>query len=205
MTNIIEILKGFDITIPEEKLADFNKAFAENYKTIVEHSKMQDKLTAATQRAETAEEALKGFEGIDPAKVQETLEEANRKVQEAQENAKKQLEERDYNDALKSEADKIKFSSAAARRDFESAARKKLTRSDSGKLLGFTDFVNEYKETNADAFIEEGAPKAHFTQPSAGGTVQAGASAKAQEIKAIKDPVKRQAEIAKNMNLFKKG
>ena len=174
MTNIIEILKGFDITIPEEKLADFNKAFAENYKTIVEHSKMQDKLTAATQRAETAEEALKGFEGIDPAKVQETLDAANRKVQEAQENARKQLEERDYNDALRNEADKIKFSSAAARRDFEAAARKKLTRSDSGKLLGFTDFVTEYKETNADAFIEEGAPKAQFTQPSAGSTVQTG-------------------------------
>ena len=115
MKNIIEICKEFGIEIPAEKHADLLKAVNTEYRTITEHNKVLDKLTAATKRAETAEEALKGFDGIDPEKISEQLAEANRKVKEAQEAAQKQLEERDYNDALKAELDKIKFTSAAAR------------------------------------------------------------------------------------------
>ena len=69
MKNIIDICKDFGLEIPAEKHAEFNKAVAENYKTIAEHEKkvnrLTDDLAAANKRADTAEETLKGFEGKD--------------------------------------------------------------------------------------------------------------------------------------------
>ena len=135
MKNIIDICKDFGIEIPAEKHADFLKAVNSEYKTIAEHGKVLDKLTAATKRAETAEEALKGFEGIDPAKVNEQLAEANRKVKEAQDAAQKQLDERDFNDALKAELDGLKFTSTAARKAVESDIRAAGLKLKGGKIL----------------------------------------------------------------------
>ncbi len=50
MKNITEILTGLGIQIPEDKKADFDKAFAENYKTMADYNK---------QKLEQAQEGLK--------------------------------------------------------------------------------------------------------------------------------------------------
>lgn len=67
MKNIIDILKGLGIEVPEDKASDLNKEVAENYKTVAEFdkkvSKMQTEIDNATERANTAEDTLKGFEG----------------------------------------------------------------------------------------------------------------------------------------------
>lgn len=176
MKNIIEICKDFGFEVPAEKHADFLKAVAAEYKTNAEHGKVADKLAAATKRAETAEEALKGFEGIDPAKVAEQLAEANRKVKEAQEEAQKQIAERDFNDALKVELDKIQFTSAAARRDVEAQIRAAGLKQKDGAILGLTDLLNQIKTAEADAFVDvhqqqlEGN-KAKFTAPNGGNPI----------------------------------
>lgn len=47
MTNIHEILKSYGVEIPSDKKADFDKALNENYKTIAEVDKINDKLTKA--------------------------------------------------------------------------------------------------------------------------------------------------------------
>lgn len=69
MKNILTILKELEIDVPAEKEADLNKAVSENYKTSAEHDKkvekMQKDIDAAEERAKTAEETLKGFEGKD--------------------------------------------------------------------------------------------------------------------------------------------
>lgn len=39
MKNIVEICKDFGIEIPADKLAEFNKAVAESYKTVAEFEK----------------------------------------------------------------------------------------------------------------------------------------------------------------------
>ena len=49
MVNIHEILKGYSIEIPADKKADFDKAISENYKTVVEVNKINDKLTKETE------------------------------------------------------------------------------------------------------------------------------------------------------------
>ena len=169
MKNIIDICKDFSIEIPADKHADFLKAVSAEYKTIAEHGKVLEKLDAATKRAETAEEALKGFEGIDPAKVTQQLEEANKKVREAQEAAQKQLEERDYNDALKAELDGYKFSSAAARKAVEADVRAAGLKHKDGKILGLADLIDQLKKEDASAFADDKNPPARFDDPGKNG------------------------------------
>ena len=47
MVNIHEILKNIGVEIPEDKKTEFDKAVAENYKTIAEVKKINDKLDIA--------------------------------------------------------------------------------------------------------------------------------------------------------------
>ena len=58
MKNIHEILKGYDIEIPADKKADFDKAVSENYKTVAEFDKTNDKLTKATNELKETKETL---------------------------------------------------------------------------------------------------------------------------------------------------
>lgn len=204
MKNIIDICKDFGIEIPAEKHADFLKAVNGEYKTIAEHGKVLDKLSAATKRAETAEEALKGFEGIDPAKINDQLAEANKKVKEAQEAAQKQIEERDFNDALKGELDGLKFSSGAARKAVEAEIRAAGLKIKNGKILGLSDLIDQMKKEDASAFVDEKNPPARFDDPGNKGNPAGAVTMK--EIMAIKDPVERQKKIGQNLALFgKKG
>ena len=201
MKNIIEICKDFGIEIPAEKHADFLKAVAGEYKTNAEHSKVVDKLATATKRAETAEEALKGFEGIDPANVKKQLEEANRKVKEAQEAAEKQISERDFNDALKGELDAVKFSSNAARKTVEAEIRAAGLKLNNGKILGLSDLIDQMKKEDASAFVDDSNPPARFDDTGNKGNPAGGLNAK--DIRKISDPVERQAKIAQFLKMQK--
>lgn len=49
MQNIHDILKAYAIEIPADKKADFDKALAENYKTVAEVNKINEKLTRANE------------------------------------------------------------------------------------------------------------------------------------------------------------
>lgn len=201
MKNIIDICKDFDIEIPAEKHADFLKAVSGEYKTIAEHGKVLEKLNAATKRAETAEEALKGFEGIDPAKINDQLAEANKKVKEAQEAAQKQIEERDFNDALKGVLDGLKFSSGAARKAVEAEIRAAGLKIKNGKILGLSDLIDQMKKEDASAFVDEKNPPARFDDP--GNKGNPAGSLNIKDIRAIADPTERQAKIAQFMKMQK--
>ena len=200
MKNIIEICKDFGLEVPADKHADFLKAVAAEYKTNAEHSKVAEKLTAATKRAETAEEALKGFEGIDHAKVSEQLVEANKKVKEAQEAAEKQIAERDFNDALKAAMEGLEFTSAAAKRAFEADVRANCSKVKDGTIIGFSDVLASAKKEDASAFVDKQNPPAQFT--TAGNPNNTGSTLTKKDIMAIKDPAERQAKIGQNLHLF---
>ena len=68
MINIHEILKGYGLEIPADKKADFDKAVSENYKTVAEVDKINDKLTKAnnelTETKGTLETTTKAFEDL---------------------------------------------------------------------------------------------------------------------------------------------
>ena len=174
MQKLIDTLRGFGIEIPEDKTADVKKALSENYKHIGEYTKATQKLETDRdswkQRAETAEEALKSFDGIDPADIKSQLEEAQRKVKEAQDDADKRIADRDFNDALKAELDSLKFTSAAARKSVENDIRAAGLKLKDGKILGLSDLIEQIKGADSSAFVDEAqaaaeANRARFTQP----------------------------------------
>ena len=104
MKNIHTILSELGITIQEDKKAAFDTAVAENYKTIAEYEKkvtrLSDDLTAMTDRAETAEETLKGFDGKDFDAITRDRDEWKRKHDDAVASHQREQEEREFNDQL---------------------------------------------------------------------------------------------------------
>ena len=58
MKNIYEILKDYGVEIPADKKADFDKAVSENYKTVAEVEKINDKLTKAQNELKETKETL---------------------------------------------------------------------------------------------------------------------------------------------------
>lgn len=204
--NIIEKLKQFKVEVTPE----MEKAFAGEFLSELEVEKKLRKAEGDRdswkQRAETAEETLKGFEGIDPTKIQGELEEWKKKAEEAEANAKKQIYDRDFADALRTELESVKFTSEAAKRDVMSqitAAELKLR---DGKILGLSDLIAQIRKSDASAFVDEQQAqleqgKARFTAPmnnQSGGVT----NLTKKDIMAIKDPVERQQKIAENMSLF---
>lgn len=65
MTNIEELLKQAGIELPEDKKADFDKNFIANYKTVAEVEKLTSSRDNLKSQLETAQTALKDFEGVD--------------------------------------------------------------------------------------------------------------------------------------------
>lgn len=173
MKNILEICKDFGLEVPAEKHADFLKAVNEEYKTVSDYNKVVVKRDEFKAAKELAEETLKSFEGIDPAKVNDEIDKWKKAAEEAQQNAQKQLDERDFNDTLKAELDKVQFTSAAARRDVESQIRAAGLKHKDGVILGLTDLLAQIKTAEADAFVDERQQqlegnKTKFAKPKSG-------------------------------------
>lgn len=213
MKNMIDICKEFGLEIPADKVADFNKAVAENYKTIAEHdkkvSKLQSDLDAQRTRADTAEETLKGFEGIDPAKIQSELDGWKQKAENAEKEYNQKLEQRDFDDALKTALDGMKFTSTAARKAVEADIRAAGLKMRNGSIMGLNDVIEQIKKDDASAFVDEHQQnletnRARFTQPQNRSNGNPTTLTK-QDIMKIKDPVERQRLIGQNMGLFQKG
>ena len=188
------------------------KSVMEQYgKDVTKLQKENEKLTADwntwKEKAETAEETLKGFEGIDPAQVQTELATWKKKAEDAEENAKKQLYERDFADALKSELENVKFTSEAAKKAVMADIKEAGLKLKDGKILGLNDLINQMKEKDASAFVDEAQEqaqqnKAVFTNPRGPQTPPGTMTRK--DIEGIKDATERQAAIAQNLHLFGK-
>lgn len=65
MKNIHELLKELGYEVPADKKEEFDKAVAENYKTIAEHEKLKTKHDALDESLSEAKKQLKSFEGVD--------------------------------------------------------------------------------------------------------------------------------------------
>lgn len=159
MQKLLETLKSFGIEVPEDKHAEVKKALSENYKHIGEFNKTLSRIEADRDqwkdKATTAEDALKSFEGVDPEKIQSELEAWKQKAKEAEENAQKQIYERDYNDTLKAEMEKYKFTSEAAKKAVMGDIKAAELKLKDGKILGLSDLIEQIKAADASAFIDE--------------------------------------------------
>lgn len=71
MKNIHTLLSEIGFTVPEDKKVDFEKAFADNYKTVSEVEKLRTSRDNYKSQLETAQTALKKFEGVNVDEVDE--------------------------------------------------------------------------------------------------------------------------------------
>lgn len=205
MKNIIDICKDFGIEIPADKHAEFNKAVAENYKTIAEHEKkvnrLTDDLNAATKRADTAEETLKGFEGKDFEAITKERDEWKRKHEEQEAAHKKEQEDREFNEGLSAAIAEAKGKNAKAI----------MALLDLDKLRGSRNLDKDIKaaldslRTENGYLFEDNGGKPAFTQPNGNGAGGGGKPMTREEIMNITDRAERRAAMAKHQYLFAKG
>ena len=208
MQNIIEILKSIGIEVPEDKVATLNKSVSENYKTISEFekkvSKMEMENESLKERAEAAEETLKGFEGKDFDTITKERDEWKMKAENAEKEYSAKEAEREKQELLKEAFDGVEFTSESAKKAIMAQISESVSVKN-GKLIGFNDLLEDAKKNDASAFVnkeqenlEQG--KARFTDKMNNGG-KTGTMTK-DEIMQIKDKGERQAAIAKNLSLF---
>ena len=212
MQKLIETLKSFGIEVPEDKQAEVKKALSEHYKNAAEHNKAVSKLEtdrdAWKQKAETAEETLKKFDGVDLETMQTELVTWQQKAKDAEKDYADKLAQRDFEDALKEEIGGYKFTSEAAKKAIMAEIREAGLKVKDGKILGLSDLLAQMKEKDVSAFVDEQQEQLEagrakpFTRP----LNSSGSSKKMtrEEIEAIKDPAEMQQRIAENIHLFRR-
>ncbi len=210
MQKLIDTLKSFGIEIPEDKQADVKKALSEHYKNAKEVAKTLSKVEGERdnwkERAETAEETLKGFDGIDPANIQTELAGWKKKAEDAEKEFNAKIYDRDFSDALKAALDDVKFSSEAAKKSVMADIKESRIKAEKTvKILGLNDLIEQMKQSDASAFVDESQQQAQQNQArftTHVGQQQTPGSMTKKDIEAIKDPSERQAAIAQNIQLF---
>lgn len=214
MQNIEAILAELGIEVPSDKKGDLTKKVSENYVTKAEHEKKVGK--AETERdnwkskAETAEETLKKFDGVDLETMQTELNNWKQKAETAAKDYEQKIYERDFSDALKTELESVKFSSDAAKRAVMAEIKESGLKLKDGKILGLSDLIGQIKKKDASAFVDEKQEQARqqaarFTVPGTGRSTGGSGTTTKKDIMSIKDPTERQAAIAENLGLFGKG
>ena len=158
MQNIIEILKSNGIEVPEDKVSTINKAVAENYKTVSEVEKKTSKLESERdswkERAETAEETLKGFEGKDFDTITKERDEWKKKAEDAEKEYSAKEAEREKQELLKEAFAEIEFTSESAKKAIIAQISENVSVKN-GKLIGFNDLLEDAKKNDASAFVDK--------------------------------------------------
>lgn len=203
MKNIIEILKGLGIDVPADKETDLTKEVAENYKTVAEFdkkvTKMQTEIDKATERAESAEETLKGFDGKDFDTITKERDEWKNKYEtKLREDAEAQ-EKAELDEAIANAIKSAKGKNANAI----------IANLDMGKIKAsknrdkdIADAIKSLSESEETSFLFDGSPednKARFTEPIKKGSNE---TVTKESIMAIKDRVERVNMIAQHKELF---
>lgn len=168
MKNIEAILTEAGIELTDEQRAAIAKGVTENYKTVNEFNskvtKLEGERNSWKDQYTGVKTSLDKFDGVDVDDLKAQIAEQKKKAEDAEKSANEKLAARDYADAVKANTAGIKFSSAAAQRDFESQLQSKNLPVNDGKLLGFTDFLAQYKADNEGAVLDESAEeRAKFT------------------------------------------
>lgn len=209
MQKLIETLGSFGIEIPEDKQADVKKALSEHYKNAGEVTKTLTKVEserdAWKERAETAENTLKSFEGIDPESIKGELATCKQKAADAEKEYNDKIYDRDFADALKAALEDVKFSSTSAKKAVMSDIKKAGLKLKDDKILGLNDLLEQMKKDDPSAFVDEDQQQAERDQArfttSLSKNTPPGKLTKT-DIMNIKDAGERQAAIASNMSLF---
>lgn len=208
MKNILDICNELGIEVDSEKADKLKSMVADNYKTINEYEKKVNKLEAERdsykEKAESAEETLKGFDGVDMDGMKKEIAEWKEKAEKAEKDFQDKLYERDFTDALNEAINEVKFTSNAAKSTVMNQIKESGIKLVDGKIVGLNDVLKGIKEKDPEAFVNEEQKqadnnKAKFTTPM---NQNNGSAVTKESIMAISDRAERRKAIAENMALF---
>lgn len=117
-------------------------------------------------RAETAEETLKGFDGVDVEGLNKQIADWKEKAEQAEKDYQQKIYDRDFADALNTALGGYKFASKLTKEAVAARAKSKLTFKE-GKLYGLSDLIAEIQKEDESAILPETEPP-KFTQPPKG-------------------------------------
>lgn len=202
--NIVEKLKQFNVEVTPEMEKAFAGDFLSEKEVEKKLSKAESDRDAWKQRAETAEETLKGFEGKDLDAMQKEIDDWKEKATKAESEYNAKMAEHEKQELLKEAFADVKFTSESAKKAIMSQISDGVTVKN-GRLIGFNDLLEDARKSDASAFVDEAQAnleqnKAKFTDKMNNGG-KTGTMTK-DEIMQIKDKGERQAAIAKNLSLF---
>lgn len=100
MKNIYDILKEFGLEVPDEKKADFDKAWKENYRTKSDYDKVSSQRDEYKSSLDTVNEKLKGFEGVDVADLKSQITTLQGDLKKKDDEYAAKEAERAFNDSL---------------------------------------------------------------------------------------------------------
>ena len=147
MKNIHEILKSYDIEIPEDKKADFDKAVTENYKTVAEANKLRESRDSYKSQLDTATTTLKEFEGVDVKELQGKITKLNEQLDTQKKDFEKQIAENEFNSDIDSALARAKAKNAKAVKallDLDALRESKNRKDDIDAAIGKTKEENGY-------------------------------------------------------------
>lgn len=201
MVNVANELKKLGIEVSDEQKESLKKSMGEE---LYSKEEMEDKVKKESEqwktRAESAEKMLEGLDGKSPEDILKERDDWKRQAEDSKKDYEAKIAEHEKDELLKEAFAEIEFTSESAKK----AIMKDISESVSvrnGKLIGFSDLIEEAKKTDANAFVNKQNPKAYFTKPNEndpGGDKHA----TRESILSIKDRSERQKAIAENISLF---
>lgn len=206
--NIIEKLKQFKVEVTPEMEKAFSGDFLSELEVEKKLSKTQTERDSWKQRAETAEETLKGFDGKDFDTITKERDEWKKKAEDAEKEYSSKMAEHEKSELLKEAFAEIEFTSESAKKAIVAQISENVSVKD-GKLIGFNDLLEDAKKNDASAFVDKTQKnlennKARFTTSANNQSGNQPGVLTKKDIMGIKDPVERQQKIAENIGLFKK-
>lgn len=195
--NIIEKLKQFNVEVTPE----MEKAFAGDFLSELEVEKKLKKAEADRdnwkQRAETAEETLKGFEGKDFDTITKERDEWKKKAEDAEKEYSAKEAEREKSELLKEAFADVEFTSESAKKAIMAQIAENVSVKN-GKLIGFNDLLDDAKKNDASAFVSK-KDDVRITSGTGISNSNSGGALTKKDIDSIKDTRDRQRAIAESL------
>ena len=204
MVNVAKELKKLGIEISDEQKESLKKSMGEE---LYSKEEMEDKVKKASSeseqwktRAESAEKMLEGLDGKSPEDILKERDDWKRQAEDSKKDYEAKIAEHEKDELLKEAFAEIEFTSESAKK----AIMKDISEGVSvrnGKLIGFSDLIEEAKKTDANAFVNKQTPPARFTKPNENDPGGDKPTTR-ESILSIKDRSERQKAIAENISLF---
>lgn len=150
MKNIETILLEAGLELTDDQKKQVLDGVKENYKTIEDYKKQTEKVDSLNKSLEETQEALKKFDGVDAAGLNQQIKDLEKKIAENEEAYNSKIAERDFDDliekaistakgknskAIKALLDIAALKESKNQKEDLDAALKKLTEAEDSKML----------------------------------------------------------------------